>query len=169
MPTLITAGDASAGLVQTASNDGALTLQTGPAGSKVNAIALASDGTPTLVKGPTIGTAPTPVPSGSAPMFACRAWVNFDGTGTIGTNMTIRASGNVSSVFKNATGDYTVNFTNAMPDANYAVITTGDVSSAIVTSIQSSTTPTTSAVRVRSYNTVFASTDNLYGYVAIFR
>ena len=47
----------------------------------------------------------------------CRAWVNFNGTGTVA----IRASFNVSSVTDNGTGDYTVNFTNALPDANYAV------------------------------------------------
>jgi len=39
----------------------------------------------------------------------CRAWVNFNGTGTVGTNQTIRASFNVSSVMKNGTGRYTVN------------------------------------------------------------
>jgi len=55
--------------------------------------------------------------SGSAPMYACRAWVNFDGTGT----PTIRASGNVSSITDNGVGNYTINFTTAMPDSNYAV------------------------------------------------
>jgi len=54
--------------------------------------------------------------TGSAPMFACRAWVNFDGLGTV----TIRASGNVSSITDNGTGDYTVNFTTDMEAANYA-------------------------------------------------
>jgi hypothetical protein len=49
--------------------------------------------------------------------YASRAWVNFNGTGTVA----IRASGNVSSITDNGTGDYTVNFTTAMPDANYAV------------------------------------------------
>jgi hypothetical protein len=58
---------------------------------------------------------------GSAPTYACRAWVNFNGTGTVA----IRASGNVSSITDNGTGDYTVNFATAMPDANYAVVTTG--------------------------------------------
>jgi hypothetical protein len=53
--------------------------------------------------------------SGSAPVYACRAWVNFNGTGTVA----IRASGNVSSVSDNGTGSYTVNFTTAMPDSNY--------------------------------------------------
>ena len=55
--------------------------------------------------------------SGSAPVYAARAWVNFNGTGTVA----IRASGNVSSITDNGTGDYTVNFTTAMVDANYAV------------------------------------------------
>lgn len=55
--------------------------------------------------------------SGSAPIYACRAWVNFNGTGTVA----IRGSGNVSSITDNGTGDYTVNFTTAMPDANFAV------------------------------------------------
>jgi hypothetical protein len=54
---------------------------------------------------------------GTAPVYAARAWVNFDGTGTVA----IRASGNVSSITDNGTGDYTVNFTNAMVDANYVM------------------------------------------------
>jgi len=49
--------------------------------------------------------------------YGCRAWVNFNGTGTVA----IRASGNVSSITDNGTGDYTVNFTNAMPDTNYVI------------------------------------------------
>lgn len=53
----------------------------------------------------------------------CRAWVNFDGSGTVGTNQTIRSSFNVSSVYKNASGKYTINFTNSMVDANYAILT----------------------------------------------
>ena len=57
--------------------------------------------------------------TGSAPKYACRAWVNFDGQTT---PPTIRASGNVSSVTRTATGDYTVNFTTAMPDTNYAAL-----------------------------------------------
>jgi len=55
--------------------------------------------------------------TGSAPIYACRAWVNFDGTGTVA----IRNSGNVSSVTENVTGDYTINFTTAMEDSNYSV------------------------------------------------
>jgi hypothetical protein len=56
-----------------------------------------------------------------ATAYGCRAWVNFNGTGTVA----IRASGNVSSITDNGTGDYTVNFTTAMPDANYAAIPSG--------------------------------------------
>ena len=55
--------------------------------------------------------------SGSAPMYACRAWVNFNGVGVI----SIRGSGNVSSITDNGVGSYTVNFTTGMPDANYSV------------------------------------------------
>jgi hypothetical protein len=56
--------------------------------------------------------------SGSAPIYAARAWVNFNGTGTVA----IRASGNVSSITDNGTGNYTVNFTTAMVDGNYSVL-----------------------------------------------
>jgi hypothetical protein len=63
--------------------------------------------------------------TGSAPVFACRAWVNFDGTTT---TPTIRASGNVSSVTRSTTGVFIANFITAMPDANYAAPCSGDFS-----------------------------------------
>lgn len=53
--------------------------------------------------------------------YGCRAWVNFNGTGTVA----IRASGNVSSITDNGTGDYTVNFTTALADANYGYAVSG--------------------------------------------
>lgn len=53
--------------------------------------------------------------------YGCRAWVNFNGTGTVA----IRASGNVSSITDNGTGEYTVNITNALPDVNYSVCAMG--------------------------------------------
>ena len=56
----------------------------------------------------------------SAVAYGCRAWVNFNGTTNTGGFCTIRGSGNVTTVADNGTGDYTVNFTNSMPDANYA-------------------------------------------------
>ena len=54
----------------------------------------------------------------NAAAYGCRAWVNFNGTGTVA----IRESGNVSSITDNGVGDYTVNFTTAMVDANYSAV-----------------------------------------------
>jgi hypothetical protein len=51
----------------------------------------------------------------------CRAWVNFNGV----TTVAVRGSFNVSSVTRAAAGDYTVNFTTAMPDGNYSLVSTG--------------------------------------------
>jgi len=74
--------------------------------------------------------------SGDAPTYACRAWVNFNGirnaadngASTDGANVLIRASGNVASVLKNGTGDYTITFATAMPDANYcSCLAIGDI------------------------------------------
>jgi hypothetical protein len=83
-----------------------------------------------------------------ATAYGCRAWVNFNGTGVVA----IRASGNVSSITDNGTGDYTVNFTTAMPDADYASVAatsaTADGSSNV--QIPWTSTPTTSAIRIRS-------------------
>lgn len=59
---------------------------------------------------------------GSAPMFACRAWVNFLGQGTVA----IRGAGNVSSITDNGVGDYSINFAVAMPDAAYSIAHTVD-------------------------------------------
>lgn len=84
--------------------------------------------------------------TGTAPTYACRAWVKFVGTGTVA----ISASGNVSSITDNGTGDYTINFTTAMPDANYAtVVSGGGVGDDVVGSIpKTGTTPTTSAINI---------------------
>lgn len=95
-----------------------------------------------------------------------RAWVNFNGTGTVA----IRAAGNVSSITDNGTGDYTVNFTTALPDANYAV--TGASGSLPATSIlrpQHSVAPTSSALRIITVDTSSTATDYEYVNVAIFR
>ena len=120
--------------------------------------------------------------TGSAPIYGCRAWVNFDGTrneadtgaSTNGANVKIRASGNVTSVLKNAAGDYTVNFTTAMPDANYTVSATGSatgVASVIVCRyVNTATAQTSSLVRIGATNgnTGTASDDSIMN-IAIFR
>lgn len=110
--------------------------------------------------------------SGTAPIYACRAWVNFNGTGTVA----IRASGNVSSITDNGTGDYTVNFTTAMVDANYSVnglssadsAGYGDVG-AIVFRIKGSVSPTISAVRVVNSAGSGSIIDCISGHISIFR
>jgi hypothetical protein len=72
---------------------------------------------PTLTT-PNINSAQVDTVSGTAPLYMARAWVNFNGTGTVA----IRASGNVSSITDNGTGDYTINFSTSMSDANFAAI-----------------------------------------------
>ena len=57
--------------------------------------------------------------SGSAPVYACRAWINFDSTGTV----SIYGSGNCSSITDNGVGKFTFNFATSMPDTNYSVVT----------------------------------------------
>ena len=79
----------------------------------------------------------------AAVAYGCRAWVNFDGTGTV----SIRASGNVSSITDiGGNGAYTVNLTTAMPDANYGVAGTGGgTSNGYQLNKRPGTPPTTSA------------------------
>lgn len=124
--------------------------------------------------------------TGTAPIYGCRAWVNFDGTrneadtgaSTNGANVKIRASGNVTSVLKNGAGDYTVNFTTAMPDANYCVTalqssyTTSNTGGAMYVSGNASTGATlksTSQVRVLCFANVTTLNDYAEANLAIFR
>jgi hypothetical protein len=84
-----------------------------------------------------------------ATAYGCRAWVNFNGTGTVA----IRASANVTSITDNSTGNYTVNFTNALADVNYSVAgsATQDASgwgTVVVSGTGSITTMTTTALRI---------------------
>lgn len=108
-----------------------------------------------------------------ATAFACRAWVNFDGAAvTNPASMTgVRASGNVSSVLDNGAGDYTINFTTAMPDANYAWSANGQqpvASSSTAVMGSASATPTASALRINSFN-AGSAVDFPYVCIAIFR
>ena len=107
--------------------------------------------------------------SGSAPIYACRAWVNFNGTNTVA----IRGSGNVSSITDNGTGDYTVNFTTAMEDANYVVVLGGksSVGDDGFVQIKYNPNPTTEAVRLITggVRNVLSPSDIPYVNVAIFR
>jgi hypothetical protein len=129
------------------------------------------------------GTVDTDVLAANAVTFAkigtteqgqlCKAWVNFNGTGTVA----IRASYNVSSITDNGTGDYTVNFTTAMADANYIVSlapSSCDNNNVIVSALKAAanwgtpTTYTSSAVRIISTGAGSSGDMSIFG-VAIFR
>jgi len=93
-------------------------------------------------------------PSGSAPSYTARAWVNFDGTNT----PTILASGNASSITDNGVGDYTINFTTALADANYSIVVTGcattdgDTSTLRGAQLYGPTALTTTSARIKMMN-----------------
>lgn len=97
----------------------------------------------------------------------CKAWVNFNGTGTVA----IRAAFNVSSITDNGTGIYTVNFTQALPDTNFTMLaTSGALSPASGFSIaMGNATLTTSSVQIYTTNNVAANADQAFVGVAIFR
>lgn len=98
-----------------------------------------------------------------APTYGCRAWVNFNGTGTVA----IRGSGNVSSITDNGTGDYTVNFTTAMPDRNYSVV--GTTNGGAFFSQVTATPPTASSCRVQTLDTSSAASDRVEVNITFFR
>ena len=112
--------------------------------------------------------------AGAAPIFACRAWVNFNGTGTVA----IRASGNVSSITDNGVGYYTVNFITAMPDINYGMFAQAGSGNGrfmseyngVFNTQDSSTLRTASSCRVAYIEPVTAVLiDNAAVYVSIIR
>lgn len=102
-----------------------------------------------------------------ATAYGCRAWVNFNGTGTVA----IRQSGNVSSITDNGTGDYTVNFIAAMPDANYCVAgMNGHTSGGGYIRLPDAVSPSVSGVRINTMNNSgSAAIDVNFATVAIFR
>ena len=109
-----------------------------------------------------------------ATAFGCRAWVNFNGTGTVA----IRGSGNVSSITDNGTGDQTVNFTTAMPDGNYVWAATGGDGAGVGQtnwfSTPSATDPTSmmlaGSLRVKnSYQNATTNIDLEYNGISVFR
>jgi hypothetical protein len=92
----------------------------------------------------------------AATAYGCRAWVNFNGTGTVA----IRASGNVTSITDNGTGSYTVNFTTAMPDANYSAMSVSQLHSYV----SKDTAPTTSGFSI--INEAFSGSATDYAYIS---
>jgi len=98
--------------------------------------------------------------AGAAPVFACRAWVQFSD----GAPPTINGSGNVSSVTKPGTGRYVVNFTTAMVDADYGI---GGIAGTTPTSIALDGAPTTTSLPIKTLTTSLANAQ--YASIAVFR
>jgi hypothetical protein len=100
---------------------------------------------------------------------SAKAWVNFNGTGTVA----IRASYNVTSITDNGTGDYTVNFTNAFADANYSLV--GSSRSSVRLTIFSpqhsgvANPFTTTTARVRTSDDAATANDSDIVSIAVFR
>ena len=171
---LVTSGDASGVLALQTAGVTALSISAAQVVSFTNAVALTTPTltTPTLTT-PTIDSAQVPTISGTAPLYMCRAWVNFNGTGTVA----ILASGNVSSITDNGVGDYTVNFTTAMPDANYCSVansskydTNNDGNQRTTVGGYVGALQTSGATRVRTTQGITTtSVDPTMIFVAIFR
>ena len=107
-----------------------------------------------------------------ATAYGCRAWVNFNGTGTVA----IRASGNVSSITDRGTGRYTMNIATAMPDANYSIVNTGsnnpgntNFGHAAMIDGEAGTPLTTTYTYIAYKSDTASYVDVVYGCVAIFR
>ena len=154
-----------ADIILTGDTSGAITVAA-PAVAGTNTLTLPAS-TGTMI---TSATAAADVPkptalstaSGSAPSYSARAWVNFNGTGTVA----IRASGNVSSITDNGTGTYTVNFTTAMTDANYSTLVTCE--QAEFAGMGSATTSSVTVYCVTRQDSLSRS-DNAFMNVAVFR
>jgi hypothetical protein len=101
----------------------------------------------------------------------CRAWVNFNGTGTVA----IRASFNVTSITDNGEGDYTVNFTTAMPDANYSMVGSAMRSNTNIACVSIrgnatySNSITTTSVRIDVRENTNSLIDPIAACIAVFR
>ncbi len=150
MPVTLNASTSS-GFAATADNSGVLTLQS-------NGTSAASVSGSNFQMDSGYGSVAT--------AYGCRAWVNFNGTGTVA----IRASGNVTSITDNGTGDYTVNFTTAMPDANYAAnVTTQSGGIAGAVTLDASTARTTTTLRVGALTTAGAFVDSAQMGISVFR
>jgi hypothetical protein len=105
---------------------------------------------------------------GSAPVYGCRAWVNFNGSGVVA----IRGSGNVSSITDNGIGDYTINLATALTDVNYSLslacrneVNDGDTA----INVKRLTTPTSSSVTIQCTRFNNGEQDPAFVYAQFFR
>jgi len=152
-------------LDSTTTSNEALTLPTGGGtligtAPSTSGNILTSDGTDWTSATPAAGGADTSLSNLSATgeQMVCKAWVNFNGTGTVA----IRDSYNVSSITDNGTGKYTVNFSNNMSNANYSVQWFGNAHPGTVSGSFNNHYAggmgeiTTSSFGVTSYNAAFS-------------
>jgi len=111
--------------------------------------------------------------TGSAPIYGCRAWATWNG-GTAGTNAPT-SGGNVTSITRHSTGEYTITFSTAMPDAAYALIgscraVSTDVYDGFSVEINGTVAPLAGSVRISTFSARAAAlADPLLVSVAIFR
>ena len=143
----VTAGNAAApGVAISGDTDTGITQAGG-----ANTLSVATNGVERWRVG-SDGATQSVIPGGSTllPQFMCRAWVNFQGN-----PMAVRASGNVSSVVRNGVGDYTINLSTAMPDANSAVSMayTSEVNVQHTVGFLAGSGITASSVRVGNFST----------------
>ena len=147
------------GLATSADASGILEIQTN------DTTAITVDGSQVVSFGNNFGTV------AGLPSYQCRAWVNFNGTGTVA----IRASGNVSSITDNGVGDYRINFATEMPDINYStLVSNGNDSVADLVNLNYTAAGTeapvfTLSIRLVSQQTGTGARDQKYMNVAIFR
>jgi len=144
-------------IYQPATPDGTLRIGVGNADNPTEIAQFTSSG---LVS----GVSKLDTATGSAPSYSARAWVNFNGSGTVA----IRESGNVSSITDLGTGYYTINFTTAMPDANYSIV--GNTNGYdFVTFAVGGASQSTSAFNLFTVDTAINGVDNAYVFLCVFR
>jgi hypothetical protein len=116
---------------------------------------------PTLTT-PNINSAQVATVTGTAPLYMCRAWCQYN------ASQAIVGSGNVTSITSLGTGDVILNFTTSMPDANYSAVasTNEDSGTAKYCNV---TQPANANIRVVTYNTAGTKVTNTYNFVAVFR
>ena len=157
MASIVLAGSSSGSVTVAAPAAAGSTTLTLPAGS--GTVVTSATAAANVPKPTALSTA-----SGSAPSFSARAWVSFNGTGTV----SIFGSGNISSITDNGTGLYTLNYATAMPDTNYAIV--GSAGDSVATMIVSPRIGLINAANtsIRLSNTSVTGDNSLVG-VTIFR
>lgn len=111
-------------------------------------------------------------PVGDAPMYAARAWALFDGLNTAnGASCYIYRAGNISSIVRNSSGNYTVNMSTAMPDANYCVLAHGGngTGPGRIMAAYAYAAPTSSQFTVRVQDSGGTLQNPLFGSITVIR